>query len=426
MCPCYRVTRDERDVTRGRANTLRLALSGQLGPDALTSDEMAETLKLCVVVQGLQARVPDGVDMAKMKIEVTAARVARHGLPLADRLVAHLPRYAPLAPRARRGSLAPARPAAGCCAALSERMIGFAAGRRSALPPRLVPPAVPRARAMAPAAGVVILFADTFNRWFEPENLRAAVTVLAASGCPGFARAPAQARPLCCGRTYLAAGLVDEARAEMRRAWWPRCAPHSTPGAPVVGLEPSCLLHLPRRGPAPAPGLEPSEDRRRTRHAASRNGWSRRERRSPPAVRAPPAAPSSTATATRRRSTRSWAPWRRCCGASRSWTVEPIESSCCGMAGAFGYQAETARRLARHGRAVAAAGGARGRSRGLDRRRRHLLPPPDRGRRRARRAVHVARVLRPLAWRGLPEERHEPHRRRARRCTRSWPSGCAR
>ena len=80
MCPSYRVTRDERDVTRGRANTLRLAITGQLGPDALTSDEMAETLKLCVSCKACRRECPTGVDMARMKIEVLAARAAKHGL----------------------------------------------------------------------------------------------------------------------------------------------------------------------------------------------------------------------------------------------------------------------------------------------------------------------------------------------------------
>src|SRR4030088_378280 len=97
MCPSYRATRNEKDVTRGRANTLRLAISGQLGPDALTSDEMAETLKLCVSCKACRHECPVGVDMARMKIEVLAARVARHGLSLRDRLVGYLPRYAGLA-----------------------------------------------------------------------------------------------------------------------------------------------------------------------------------------------------------------------------------------------------------------------------------------------------------------------------------------
>ena len=99
MCPSYRVTRDERDVTRGRANTLRLAITGQLGPDALTSDEMAQTLKLCVSCKACRRECPTGVDMARMKIEVQAARVAKHGLSLRDRLVGYLPRYAPYAAR---------------------------------------------------------------------------------------------------------------------------------------------------------------------------------------------------------------------------------------------------------------------------------------------------------------------------------------
>ena len=99
MCPSYRVTRDERDVTRGRANTLRLAITGQLGPDALASDEMAETLKYCVSCKACRRECPTGVDMARMKIEVQAARLAKHGLSLHDRLVGYLPRYAPWAAR---------------------------------------------------------------------------------------------------------------------------------------------------------------------------------------------------------------------------------------------------------------------------------------------------------------------------------------
>src|SRR6202171_1066458 len=99
ICPSYRTTRNEKDVTRGRANTLRLAISGQLGPEALATDEMADTLKLCVSCKACRHECPVGVDMAKMKIEVLAARAARHGLSLGDRLVGYLPRYAKLALR---------------------------------------------------------------------------------------------------------------------------------------------------------------------------------------------------------------------------------------------------------------------------------------------------------------------------------------
>src|SRR5205085_3860734 len=99
MCPSYRATRDERDVTRGRANTLRLAISGQLGPDALTAEETMEALSLCVSCKACRHECPVGVDMAKMKIEVLAARAEKHGLSLRDRLVGYLPRYGALGSR---------------------------------------------------------------------------------------------------------------------------------------------------------------------------------------------------------------------------------------------------------------------------------------------------------------------------------------
>src|SRR4030088_3348957 len=94
MCPSYRATMNERDVTRGRANTLRCALSGQLGPDALASDERMEMLKLCVSCKACRRECPTGVDMAKMKIEVLAARADRQGVSRRDTLIAELPRYA--------------------------------------------------------------------------------------------------------------------------------------------------------------------------------------------------------------------------------------------------------------------------------------------------------------------------------------------
>src|SRR5205807_4175284 len=122
MCPSYRVTRDERDVTRGRANTLRLALTGQLGPDAFASDGMAETLKLCVSCKGCRHECPTGVDMARMKIEVLAARARKSGLSLHDRIVGWLPRYAPYAARIPR--LLNLRNRVGAAARLSEMLAG--------------------------------------------------------------------------------------------------------------------------------------------------------------------------------------------------------------------------------------------------------------------------------------------------------------
>ena len=149
MCPSYRVTRDERDVTRGRANTLRLAITGQLGPDALTSDEMAETLKLCVSCKACRRECPTGVDMARMKIEVQAARVAKHGLSLHDRLIGYLPRYAPLCarrwPRARQSAQRQSRG----CAQWSEQYAGL---ERAAQPAAVAPRRMARAGALRSSA----------------------------------------------------------------------------------------------------------------------------------------------------------------------------------------------------------------------------------------------------------------------------------
>src|ERR1044072_918708 len=179
MCPSYRATRNEKDVTRGRANTLRLAISGQLGPDALASDEMMETLKLCVSCKACRHECPVGVDMAKMKIEVLAARAASHGLSLRDRLVGYLPHYAGLA--ARFAPLPKLRSHSPLLRKLFERFAGISA--RRALPAFRSDIFVPPAESVGPEAGrEVVLFADTFNRIYEQENLEAALRVLVAGG----------------------------------------------------------------------------------------------------------------------------------------------------------------------------------------------------------------------------------------------------
>ena len=251
MCPSYRVTREERDVTRGRANSLRLAITGQLGPDALTSDEMAETLKLCVSCKACRRECPTGVDMARMKIEVLSARAAKHGLSLRDRLIGYLPRYAPHA--AKFPALANARDKYPWLKALSERLAGLS-GRRT-LPqwradmfddtlaslPHLPGHVGEGANDNEPRE--VVLLADTFNRYFERENLDAAVTVLHAAGYKVHVAKPVDGvkRPLCCGRTFLSVGRVDQARREAERVI-AAVEPFVKRGVPVIGLEPSCIL----------------------------------------------------------------------------------------------------------------------------------------------------------------------------------------
>jgi len=155
MCPSYRVTRAEEHLTRGRANTLRLALTGQLGPDALAGVDVAAAMKLCVSCKACRRECPTGVDMARMKIEALAARAARHGVGWRERLVAELPRYAPWA--ARLAPLVNLRNRVPALRRLGERTLGLSAAR--ALPQW---GASFRAEAAPPAPrGDVLLLADT-------------------------------------------------------------------------------------------------------------------------------------------------------------------------------------------------------------------------------------------------------------------------
>jgi FAD/FMN-containing dehydrogenase/Fe-S oxidoreductase len=361
MCPSYRVTRDEQHVTRGRANSLRLALSGQLGPDALASPALYDTLALCVSCKGCKRECPTGVDMAAMKVEFLSHYHRAHPRSLHDKLVAHLPRYAPSA--ARLAPLMNLRDRVPGLAALSEKIAGFAA--RRSLPrwrtdwfrgqrevqayaagagstTAAAGPASgrPANAALGPALPEVVLLADTFNTYFEPDNLRAALRVLAAGGYRvTVAEAAENARPLCCGRTYLATGMIEEARAEAARTL-AVLAPHVARGAAVVGLEPSCLfglrdefrLLLPGAGSAAlaAAALTLEEFLARERGANRLHLPLRKSRFARALVhghchqKAFGAMPSVVAALE----------------LVPELAVETIASSCCGMAGAFGYQAK--------------------------------------------------------------------------------------
>ena len=324
MCPSYRVTADEQHVTRGRANTLRLALSGQL-PGGLGSDALADAMKLCVSCKACRRECPTGVDMAKMKLEVLAACAGAHGVNLRERLVAEMPRYARLASFA--APLANLRNRVPALARLGERALGLAANRPL--------PAWRRdwfrdAKTGPGPRGEILLFADTFNRHFEPENLRAAVRVLQAAGY-GIRSPAASGRPLCCGRTYLSAGMLDRARAEARRTLAALAG-----DAPIVGLEPSCLLTLRDEFTSLLPG---PDSRALAERAMLLSEFLAREQ--PDLALHPVAGRAHVHGQCHQKAFGAFpdalATLRRIPGLE----VSPIASSCCGMAGAFGYQAET-------------------------------------------------------------------------------------
>jgi FAD/FMN-containing dehydrogenase/Fe-S oxidoreductase len=337
MCPSYRVTRDERDVTRGRANTLRLALSGQLGADALTSEGVRETLSLCVSCKACRRECPTGVDVARMKIEVQAARSAKHGFSPRDRIVAHLPSYAAIG--AAFAPLLNSRDQVPALARASEKLLQMAHQRPL--------PRWRRDRFREPGesvgngrAGEVVLLADTFNRTFERETIDAALQVLVAANYRvHLPRAASGKRALCCGRTHLSVGNVAGARRELQRTR-DALLPFAKRGVPIIGLEPSCLLTL--RDELLA--LFPGEDSRVIAdQALLLEEFLAREA-------------DAGKLALSFKSTNRIAHLHGHChqkafgafGAVEAalrlvpgLDVKAIESSCCGMAGAFGYQAET-------------------------------------------------------------------------------------
>jgi FAD/FMN-containing dehydrogenase/Fe-S oxidoreductase len=338
MCPSYRATRDEKDVTRGRANSLRLALSGQLGADAFASDAMAETMKLCVSCKSCKRECPTGVDMARMKIEVMAARAEKHGFSVRERLIAYMPRYAPFA--AQLAAPLNLRNRSPALRWLMEKAVGFSARRD--LPAWRRDRFSTRARSTgAEDAPELVLWADSFNSAFEPGNLEAAITALTGGGYRvHIAGATDQStRPLCCGRTFLSVGDVAAARTELSRTL-NALRPFLERGVPIVGLEPSCLLTFRDEALALLPG---QDARRAAAHAMLFEEFIAREAKAGRFL--PPlgaigekvllhghchqkafGAMGAVETALR---------------LIPGLIVETIESSCCGMAGAFGYQAET-------------------------------------------------------------------------------------
>jgi len=335
MCPSFRVTRNEKDLTRGRANTLRLALSGQLGPDALSSDDMAETMELCVSCKGCKRECPTGVDMARMKIEVLTARAKAKGLSLHDKLVGYLPRYAPLA--SKFPWLANLRNGVPGLAKLLEGPTGFSAQRKL---PVWRPDRFEDGEISPSGPAQAVLFADTFNRYFEPENLRATAKVLGKAGIALDVAKPADGgRPLCCGRTFLAVGLVEEARAEAERLL-DALYPYAEKGIPIVGLEPSCLLTLRDEIPALLPGERSAKVAAKAKmleeylaDQADKNALSLPLKS--------PAAKIKLHGHCHQKAFGVVSSIQRILQLLPDTKVETIETSCCGMAGSFGYKTET-------------------------------------------------------------------------------------
>ena len=251
MCPSYMATRDEAHSTRGRANVLRLAMTGALGREGpreagLGDRAVHDVLDLCLECRACKTECPVGVDMARFKSEFLADYQRRHGTPLRARVLGHIHDLSALASRA--APLLNPWLGRGWVRWLNEALFGI--DRRRSLPawaPRTLAQAW-GARSGAPGSAAtpdaasraadVVLFNDTFTNYYDPDIGLAAADVMEAAGLT-VALGP----DTCCGRPLISQGLLDAAR-ERAAVAVRRLHPLAAAGTPIVLLEPSCLSAL--------------------------------------------------------------------------------------------------------------------------------------------------------------------------------------
>ncbi|MFI1738545.1 FAD-binding and (Fe-S)-binding domain-containing protein [Streptomyces sioyaensis] len=238
MCPSYRVTRDEKDSTRGRARLLYEMTQGEVITDGWRSTEVRDALDLCLSCKGCSADCPVGVDVATYKSEFLhhhyqgrlrpASHYSMGWLPLLARPAARVPRLVNALTSSR---LAPAL----------KRLGGIAAQREV---PRFADQTfLSWFRRRTPQGdgrrGPVMLWADSFNNHFSPEVLTAGVAVLEHAGF----RVQVPDGTQCCGLTWITTGQLGVARRIALRTT-AALRPAVRAGIPVVGLEPSCTAAL--------------------------------------------------------------------------------------------------------------------------------------------------------------------------------------
>ncbi len=242
MCPSYMATRDEEATTRGRANAMRLAMSGQLGGDALSSDRMKEVLDLCLACKSCKTECPNAVDMSRLKSEVLQMHHDKHGVPPGYWLIGGMPAMARLiaGPLAYLVNAVSKLPGYGW---FMEKVAGM--DRRRPQPPFATRPlaSLLRARnAVSQAVGVdsgkVVLFNDTYASYMEPRVGLSSVELL--EGC-GYEVIMANAG--CCQRPRLSKGLVRAAKRDGTRTMQ-KLDVYAKQGLSILCLEPSCASAL--------------------------------------------------------------------------------------------------------------------------------------------------------------------------------------
>lgn len=245
MCPSFRITDNAALSTGGRVRLLKQALNGELGKMPFNDPQLSEAMDLCVACKGCKRECENEVDMAQIKLEYLAQRHATIPPTWRTRLFAHLPRWLHRLPWLH--NLIALRNRQPLLARLAQQLLGIRADRplpeAAEFPFTATPPL-----ATDDNQSEVVLFIDTFTHHYDPQIGHSAIKVLAAAGYRVHVAQTTDAieeaeRPLCCGRTFLAHGLVEEARQEARRSL-AALLPHAEAGRPIIGLEPACLLAL--------------------------------------------------------------------------------------------------------------------------------------------------------------------------------------
>jgi FAD/FMN-containing dehydrogenase/Fe-S oxidoreductase len=239
MCPSYMVTRDEEHTTRGRANALRLVLSGALPADGLANETLHEALDLCLQCKACKSECPSNVDMAKLKAEVLYQTSKSRAVPLGHLLLGNVFRLNPLgsatAPLANWSLKNPA------FKWLLEKVAGV--DRRRTLPTFVSDHFRKWFRRhevdrRAGTRGEIVLLDDCLTTYCDPDVPSSAVRVLEAAGYR-----VRLAGLECCGRPAISKGLLPLGR-ELARANVAKLVEDARRGIPIVGCEPSCLLTL--------------------------------------------------------------------------------------------------------------------------------------------------------------------------------------
>ncbi len=239
MCPSFMVTREEEHSTRGRANALRAAMSGLLPREELTGERMREVMDLCIQCKACKTECPSNVDMAKMKTEWLAKIWKTERPPLRTRFFAEQPRLA----RAVAGSvLAPIANKVnqfGPFRWVLSRTLGISNRRKLPEFARHTFSQTFKPSRKAQHDRKLVFFADTFNNCHRPDTATAAASFLEKAGYEVII----PEAPLCCGRTYFSKGFITKAQHQALTVV-DHLQDYVQRGLPIVGLEPSCILTL--------------------------------------------------------------------------------------------------------------------------------------------------------------------------------------